>query len=83
MLDLMDFRVLKYNYIVDNSSILHHIYVQNSIILKVRIKYKAVKKMLVVKKTNLHYGDITFSVSAAKLWNSIPLNLKCAQIVDI
>ena len=31
----------------------------------------------------MHYGDITFSVSAAKLWNSIPLNLKCAQSVDI
>ena len=41
------------------------------------------EKMLVVKKTNLHYGDITFSVSAAKLWNSTPLNLKCAQSVDI
>ena len=36
------------------------------------------EEMLVVQKTNLHYGDITFSVSAAKLWNSIPLNLKCA-----
>ena len=41
------------------------------------------EKMLVVKKTNLHYGDITFSVSVVKLWNSIPLNLKCVQSVDI
>ena len=41
------------------------------------------EKMLVVKNTNLHYGDITCSVFAAKLWNSIPLNLKCAQSVDI
>ena len=35
------------------------------------------EKMIVVQKTKLYYGDITFSVSAAKLWNSISLNLKC------
>ena len=27
--------------------------------------------------------NITFSVSAPRLWNSIPFNLKCAQGVDI
>ena len=41
------------------------------------------EKLLVVQKTNLHYGDLTFSVSAEKLWNLIPLNLKCMQNVDI
>ena len=37
--------------------------------------------MLVLQKTNMHYGDITFSVSAAKLWNSIPLNWKSVDIL--
>ena len=26
-------------------------------------------KQLVVRKTHLHYGDISFHVAAAKLWN--------------
>ena len=40
------------------------------------------ENMIVIQKTKLHYGDITFSVSATKWWNSIPLNFKCAQSVD-
>ena len=37
-------------------------------------------KMLVVQKKQI---CTTFSVSEAKLWNSIRLNLKCVQSVDI
>ena len=33
-------------------------------------------KQLVVVKTNLHYGDISFQVAVAKLWNAAPLPLK-------
>ena len=28
--------------------------------------------LLVVPKTQLHYGDITFTVAAAKMWNKLP-----------
>ena len=33
-------------------------------------------KQLVVIKTHSHYGDISFQVAAAKLWNAAPFRLK-------
>ena len=39
-------------------------------------------KQLVVIKTHSHYGDISFQVAAAKLWNAAPLQLKSIQNID-
>ena len=36
-------------------------------------------KHVVVIKTHLHYGDISFQVAAAKLWNAEPLPLKTVE----
>ena len=39
-------------------------------------------KQLVVIKTHSHYGDISFQVDAAKLWNATPFQLKSIQNID-
>ena len=36
----------------------------------------------VVIKTHSHYGDISFQVAAAKLWNAAPFQLKSIQNID-
>ena len=36
----------------------------------------------VVIKTHTHYGDISFQVAAAKLWNATPFQLKNIQNID-
>ena len=39
--------------------------------------------LLSVPKTHLHYGDITFTVSAAKMWNQLPTVIKLSGSVNI
>ena len=39
--------------------------------------------LLFVPKTHLHYGDITFTVSAAKMWNQLPTVIKLSGSVNI
>ena len=39
--------------------------------------------LLVVPKTQLNYGDITFTVAAAKMWNKLPAAIKLSGNVDI
>ena len=39
--------------------------------------------LLVVPKTQLNYGDITFTVAAAKMWNKLPAVIKLSGNVDI
>ena len=39
--------------------------------------------LLVVPKTQLSYGDITFTVAAAKIWNKLPAVIKPSGNVDI
>ena len=39
-------------------------------------------KQLVVIKTHSHYGDISFQVAAAKLWNAAPFQLKSIHNID-
>ena len=39
--------------------------------------------LLVVSKTQLNYGDITFTVAAAKMWNKLPAVIKLSGNVDI
>ena len=39
-------------------------------------------KQLVVIKTHTHYGDISFQVTANKLWNAAPFQLKSIQNID-
>ena len=39
--------------------------------------------LLFVPKTHLHYGDITFTVSAAKMWNQLPTVIKPSGSVNI
>ena len=39
-------------------------------------------KQLVVIKTRTHYGDISFQVAAAKLWNAAPFRIKSIQNID-
>ena len=39
--------------------------------------------ILFVPKTHLHYGDITFTVSAAKMWNHLPTVIKLSGNVYI
>ena len=36
-------------------------------------------KQLVVIKTHLHYGDISFQVAADKLWNAAPSTQNCLK----
>ena len=38
---------------------------------------------LLVPKTQLNYGDITFTVAAAKMWNKLPAVIKLSGNVDI
>ena len=40
-------------------------------------------KQLVVIKTRTHYGDISFQVAAAKLWNAAPFNSKVYKILTV
>ena len=39
--------------------------------------------LLVVPKTQLHYGDIMFTVAAAKMWNKLPAVIKLSGNVNI
>ena len=39
--------------------------------------------LLVVPKTQLHYGDITFTVVAAKMWNKLPAVIKLSGNMNI
>ena len=39
--------------------------------------------LLVIPKTNLHYGEISFAVAASTLWNSAPKLLKGTTSVDV
>ena len=39
--------------------------------------------LLVVLKTQLHYGDIMFTVAAAKIWNKLPAVIKLSGNVNI
>ena len=39
--------------------------------------------LLVVPKTQLNYGDITFTVAAAKMWNKLPAVIKLSGNVNI
>ena len=39
-------------------------------------------RQLVVIKTRTHYGDISFLVAAAKLWNAALFQLKSIQNID-
>ena len=39
-------------------------------------------KQLIVIKTHSHYGDISFQMAAAKLWNAAPFQLKSIQNID-
>ena len=39
--------------------------------------------LLFVPKTHLHYGDITFTVSAAKMWNQLPTVITLSGSVNI
>ena len=39
--------------------------------------------LLVVPKPQLHYGDITFTVAAAKMWNKLPAVIKLSGNVNI
>ena len=38
---------------------------------------------LVVIKTHTHNGDISFQVTAAKLWNAVHFNLKVFKILTV
>ena len=38
--------------------------------------------LLVVPKTQPHYGDITFTVAAAKMWNKLPAVIKLSGNVN-
>ena len=39
-------------------------------------------RQLVVIKTHTHYGDISFQVALAKLWNAAPFQLRSIQNID-
>ena len=39
-------------------------------------------RQLVVIKTRTHYGDISFQVAAAILWNAAPFQLKSIQNIN-
>ena len=39
--------------------------------------------LLFVPKTHLHYGDITFTVSAAEMWNQLQTVIKLSGSVSI
>ena len=39
--------------------------------------------LLVDPKTQFHYGDVTFIVAAAKMWNKLPAVIKLSGNVDI
>ena len=39
--------------------------------------------LLVVQKTQLHYGDITFTVASANMWNKLPAVIKPSGNVNI
>ena len=39
--------------------------------------------LLFVPKTNPHYGDITCTVSVAKMWNQLPVVIKLSESVNI
>ena len=39
--------------------------------------------LLFVPKTHLHYGGITFTVSAAKMWNQLPTVIKLSGSMNI
>ena len=41
------------------------------------------ENLLVLPKTQLNYGDITFTVEAAKMWNKLPAVIKLSRNVDI
>ena len=43
----------------------------------------ATDNLLVVPKTQLNYGDITFTVAAAKMWNKLPAVIKISGNVNI
>ena len=39
--------------------------------------------LLIIPKTELHYGDITLTVAAAKMWNKLPAVIKLSGNVNI
>ena len=61
----------------DNISVLATPYVP------LRYLRSANDNLLVVPKTQLHYGDITFTVAATKMWNKLPAVIKLSGNVDI
>ena len=48
-----------------------------------RLLRSANDNLRVVPKTQLNYGDITFTVAAAKIWNKLPAVIKLSGNVDI